>query len=162
MPRAALGRAKKTLNTTPFLPLDQAMDMETSITTEGMVDPEAAARAKADGLAATQLARDCSSATSTGRAMAGPSSESHGSSSGSTATGAEASGCPADAAKGLVGMPCACAPTGVMASSNKSPMKEASNVRRGNRNALPTDGFGIKYRRIGESAEGAIRPGALS
>ena len=70
--------------------------------------------------------------------------------------------CPADAAKGLVGMPCACAPTGVMASSNKSPMKEASNVRRGNRNALPTDGFGIKYRRIGESAEGAIRPGALS
>ena len=41
-------------------------------------------------------------------------------------------------------------------------MKEASNVRRGNRNALRTGGFGLNYRRIGEFAEAAIRSGTLS
>ena len=47
MPHAARGRAKKTLNLTATLPLGEAMKLETSVTTEGMLDPETAARAAA-------------------------------------------------------------------------------------------------------------------
>ncbi len=47
MPHAARGRAKKALNLAAFLPLDDVMDLETSVTTEGMRDPDTAARAAA-------------------------------------------------------------------------------------------------------------------
>ena len=47
MPKAARGKAKKALNLNPFLPLDQAMAVETAITTEGFMDPETAVRAAA-------------------------------------------------------------------------------------------------------------------
>jgi enoyl-CoA hydratase/carnithine racemase len=47
MPHAARGKAKMTLNKTAFLPLDQAMAIETTITTEGFMDPETAVRAAA-------------------------------------------------------------------------------------------------------------------
>lgn len=47
MPHKARGMAKKALNKAPFLPLDQAMAIETDITTEGFMDPETAARAAA-------------------------------------------------------------------------------------------------------------------
>ncbi|MCP4982645.1 MAG: enoyl-CoA hydratase/isomerase family protein [Gammaproteobacteria bacterium] len=47
MPHIARGRAKKALNLSASLPLDQAMDLETLVTTEGMLDPDTAARAGA-------------------------------------------------------------------------------------------------------------------
>ena len=47
MPHKARGKAKLTLNKAPFLPLEQAMQLETSVTTEGFMDPETAARAAA-------------------------------------------------------------------------------------------------------------------
>jgi enoyl-CoA hydratase/carnithine racemase len=47
MPQLALGKAKMTLNEAAFLPLDQAMALETTITTEGFMDPETATRAAA-------------------------------------------------------------------------------------------------------------------
>lgn len=47
MPHVARGKAKMTLNKTAFLPLDQAMAIETTITTEGFMDPETATRAAA-------------------------------------------------------------------------------------------------------------------
>jgi enoyl-CoA hydratase/carnithine racemase len=45
-PHAARGRAKKALNLASTLPLAEAMKLETSVTTQGMLDPEAAARAR--------------------------------------------------------------------------------------------------------------------
>lgn len=47
MPHMARGKAKQALNKSPFLPLDQAMAIETDVTTEGFMDPETAARAAA-------------------------------------------------------------------------------------------------------------------
>ena len=47
MPHTARGLAKKTLNLSASLPLGDAMDLETSVTTEGMLDPDTAARAAA-------------------------------------------------------------------------------------------------------------------
>jgi enoyl-CoA hydratase/carnithine racemase len=47
MPHKARGKAKLALNKAPFLPLEQAMQLETSVTTEGFMDPETAARAAA-------------------------------------------------------------------------------------------------------------------
>jgi len=47
VPHQARGRAKNVLNQSAFLPLDQAMELETSATTTGMLDPDAAARAAA-------------------------------------------------------------------------------------------------------------------
>ncbi len=47
MPHKARGKAKLTLNTAPFLPLHEAMALETTVTTEGFMDPETAARAAA-------------------------------------------------------------------------------------------------------------------
>ena len=47
MPHTARGLAKKTLNLSASLPLGEAMDLETSVTTEGMLDPDTAARAAA-------------------------------------------------------------------------------------------------------------------
>ena len=47
-PHAARGRAKKALNLASTLLLAEAMKLETSVTTQGMLDPEAAAaRARA-------------------------------------------------------------------------------------------------------------------
>ena len=47
MPHRARGKAKLALNKAPFLPMEQAMQLETSVTTEGFMDPETAARAAA-------------------------------------------------------------------------------------------------------------------
>jgi enoyl-CoA hydratase/carnithine racemase len=47
MPHKARGKAKLTLNKAAFLPLEQAMQLETSVTTEGFMDPETASRAAA-------------------------------------------------------------------------------------------------------------------
>jgi enoyl-CoA hydratase/carnithine racemase len=47
MPHKARGRAKLTLNKAPFLPLHEAMALETTVTTEGFMDPETAERAAA-------------------------------------------------------------------------------------------------------------------
>lgn len=47
MPRPALGKAKAALNMTAFMSLEQAMQLETSVTTEGFMDPQSAARATA-------------------------------------------------------------------------------------------------------------------
>jgi enoyl-CoA hydratase/carnithine racemase len=47
MPHKARGKAKLALNTSPFLSLSKAMDLETTVTTEGFMDPETAARAAA-------------------------------------------------------------------------------------------------------------------
>jgi len=47
MPHKALGKAKLTLNKAAFLPLEQAMQLETSVTAEGFMDPETATRAAA-------------------------------------------------------------------------------------------------------------------
>jgi enoyl-CoA hydratase/carnithine racemase len=44
-PHAARGRAKKALNIASTLPLAEAMELETAVTTQGMLDPEATARA---------------------------------------------------------------------------------------------------------------------
>lgn len=47
VPHRARGKAKRALNQTPFMPLEQAMEMETDLTTEGFMDPDTAARAAA-------------------------------------------------------------------------------------------------------------------
>jgi enoyl-CoA hydratase/carnithine racemase len=47
MPHKARGKAKLTLNKSPFLSLHEAMALETKVTTEGFMDPETAARAAA-------------------------------------------------------------------------------------------------------------------
>ena len=45
-PHATRGRAKEALNLASTLPLAEAIELETTVTTQGMLDPEAAARAR--------------------------------------------------------------------------------------------------------------------
>ncbi|MFT5218233.1 MAG: enoyl-CoA hydratase/carnithine racemase [Planctomycetota bacterium] len=47
VPHKARGRAKQALNQSPFMSMEQAMALETTLTTEGFMDPDTAQRAAA-------------------------------------------------------------------------------------------------------------------